>query len=274
MKFADLHVHTVFSDGTYTPEELIPESVTAGIAAIGVVDHDSVSGIPRCIQAAKAQDIEVLPGIELTAEYEGKEIHILGYLLDYQNRNLSEKLEVLQNRRIERVYNIINKLRDLGLDIEAEEVFEVAKEGTVGRLHIARAMFAKGLVGSVFEAFKMYIGDRCPAFALGFRFSPAEAIKLIREAGGIPILAHPYTLGRDELIPEFIGYGLMGLEAYYCEHSQGMVNFYLRMAEEHNLLVTGGSDFHGSAKPDVKIGSIKVPYELVERLKEAKVKAG
>ncbi len=273
MKFADLHLHTVFSDGTYTPEEIISQSINAGLTAVGIVDHDTVSGILPCIQAAKAEDIEVLPGIELSAEYDGREIHILAYLLDYQDRNLLEKLDILKNRRIERVYKITGKLKDLGLNLDPKEVFDLAKEGTVGRLHVARAMVAKGLVGSVFEAFQKYIGDKCPAFVLGFKLSPEEAIKLIKEAGGIPVLAHPHTLHNDGLIIQFVGYGLMGLEVYYSEHSQGMVNFYLRMAKEYNLLVTGGSDFHGLAKPEVKIGSIKVPYELVERLKEAKAKS-
>lgn len=273
MKFADLHLHTIFSDGTYTPEDIVSGSIAAGISAVGVVDHDTVAGILPCIRAAEARDIEILPGIELSAEYDGKEVHILGYLLDYQNEKLLGKLGTLKERRIERVYKITGKLKELGLDVEAEDVFEIAKGGTVGRLHIARVMAAKGLVGSVFDAFKMYIGDNCPAFVLGFKFSPVEAIKLIKGAGGIPILAHPYTLHNDDLIPIFVDYGLMGLEAHYSEHSQGMVNFYLRMAKEYKLLVTGGSDFHGVAKPEVKIGSIKVPYELVEKLKDAKAKS-
>ena len=127
-----------------------------------------------------------------------------------------------------------------------------------------------GLVGSIAEAFRRYIGDKCPAYVCNFRFSPSEAIKLIRDVGGIPVLAHPYTLNRDELIPEFVDCGLMGLEVYYSEHTQGMINLYLALAKEYNLLVTGGSDCHGNAKPEVKIGSVKIPYELVEKLKEAK----
>lgn len=272
MKFADLHLHTIFSDGTYAPEEIVSQSSKAGIAAVAVVDHDTVGGLPSGIAAAKGRDVEVLPGIELSAEYEGGEIHILGYLLDYQNSALLEKLAILKNRRVERVYKIIDKLKDSGLKMEPQDVFDIAKGGTVGRLHIARAMLQKGLVGSVFEAFQKYIGDKGPAFVLGFRFSPQEAIETIKEAQGIPVLAHPYTLRSDELIPGFIDYGLMGLEVYYSEHSQGMVNFYLNLAKEHNLLVTGGSDFHGAAKPEVRIGSVKVPYELVEKLKEAKAR--
>jgi predicted metal-dependent phosphoesterase TrpH len=130
-------------------------------------------------------------------------------------------------------------------------------------------MVAEGKVNSTSQAFQKYIGDRCPAYVLGFKFSPAEAIKLIKDAGGIPVLAHPYTI-KDDLIFKFIDFGLMGLEAYYPGHSQSMINFYKNLAGEHNLLVTGGSDFHGDAKPEIKIGCMKIPYELVEKLKQAK----
>ncbi|MCX5703060.1 MAG: hypothetical protein NT066_00960, partial [Candidatus Omnitrophica bacterium] len=141
-----------------------------------------------------------------------------------------------------------------------------------GRLHIAKALVREGKVDSIFEAFRKYLGDKGPAFCLGFRFSPAEAIKLIKASGGIPVLAHPYVLHDDDLILKFIDYGLMGLEVYYPEHSQSMINFYLNLAKAHDLLVTGGSDFHGDGKPEVKLGCMKVPYALVEKLKAAKEK--
>lgn len=270
MKFADLHLHTIFSDSTYTPQELISESAKCALSAIAVVDHDSVEGIEPITEIAKTENIEVLPGIELTAEDGGLEIHILGYLIDYKNAPLIEKLETLRKNRIERIYKIVDKLKSMGITLKPNTVFDIAKQGTVGRLHIARALVKEGMVDSIFEAFKKYIGDKCPAYVLGFRFSPKEAIKLIKDAGGIPVLAHPYTLNNDGLIAEFIGYGLMGLEVYYPGHSQSMINFYLNLARSNNLLVTGGSDCHGNAKPEVMIGSIKIPYELVEKLKEAK----
>jgi len=183
---------------------------------------------------------------------------------------LREKLDFLKKIRIERIYKILAKLKDMAVTLRAESVFDLAKKGTVGRLHIARAMVKEGLVSSIREAFQKYIGDKCPAFILGFRLTPCEAIKLIREAGGIPVLAHPYSINRDDLIPNFVDDGLMGLEVYYPEHSQSMINFYLSLTKKYNLLVTGGSDCHGQAKPEVKIGSVKIPYELVEKLKAAK----
>ncbi len=270
MKFADLHLHTLFSDGTYTPEELITEAGRVGLSAISVADHDTVEGIELSIEAGRSKGIEVLPGIELTAEYENSEIHILGYLFDYENKELINKLEFLKNNRIKRVYKMLDKLKEMGVDLEAEAVFEIAQKGTVGRLHIARAMLKKGIVNSVFEPFHKYIGDKGPAYVAGFRFDPSEAIALIKKSGGIPVLAHPYLLKKDELIPQFVEYGLMGLEAYYPEHTPEMIKRYVGIAKKYNILVTGGSDCHGKAKPEVKIGSMNIPYELVEKLKEAK----
>ncbi|MCX5695569.1 MAG: PHP domain-containing protein [Candidatus Omnitrophica bacterium] len=270
MKSADLHLHTIFSDGTYTPEELVTAALKAGLAAIALVDHDTVSGVQPTIEAAKDSGIEVLPGVELSAEYNNQEIHILGYLVDFKKKFLLDKLEILKANRIERVHKIIKKLNGLGIGLEAQKVFALAGKGTVGRLHIGRALVKEGFCGSLFEVFQKYIGDNGPAYVCGFRFSPQEAIKFIKDSGGIPVLAHPYTLNNDELILEFVKSGLMGLEVYYPEHSQGTVNFYLDMAKKNGLLVTGGSDCHGKAKPEVRIGSLKVSYELVEKLKEAK----
>jgi hypothetical protein len=272
MKFADLHLHTLFSDSTYTPEELVKETKKAGLSCIALTDHDTAAGIEPTQEAARGKDIELLPGVELTSEYDGLEIHILGYLINYRDKELIERLDFLKKNRVERAYKILDKLKNIGMELNPEEVFAIAKLGTVGRLHIARAMLKKGFVGSISEAFYKYIGDKCPAYICGFKLSPSEAIKLIREADGIPVLAHPYSMNRNELIPEFVAEGLMGLEVYYPEHTQSMVNFYLNLAQKYNLLVTGGSDCHGSAKPEVKIGSVKLPYDLVEKLKLAKEK--
>lgn len=271
MRFADLHLHTLFSDGTYTPNKLIGEAERVGLSCIAVVDHDTVSGIDSTIEAASVErDIEVLAGVELTAEYEGLEVHILGYLIDHRHKGLTEKLEFLQKNRIERIYKIVDKLKDIGINLKPDIVFGIAKQGTVGRLHVARAMVKEGIVTSTAEAFAKYIGDNCPGYVLGFRLSPYEAINLIKETGGIPVLAHPYTLNKNNLISELIAHGIMGLEVYYPEHSQAMVERYLNLTKKYNLLVTGGSDCHGDAKPVAKIGSVKLPYDLVEKLKVAK----
>lgn len=270
MKFADLHLHTIFSDGTYTPEELIAAAKKSGLDCIAVVDHDTVDGIAPTLEAAKPFAIEVIPGIELTAEYEGLEIHILGYLIDFESTNLKEKVKVLVRHRIERIYKIAEKLKDVGVNIDAQDVLDLAGGGSISRLHLARVIVAKGYASTISETFRRYIGDQCPAYVGGFRLTPYEAIKLILDAKGIPVLAHPYMLNRDELIPEFAEHGLKGLEVFYPEHSQNKTTYYKSIAQKYNLLLTGGSDCHGKAKPEVKIGSMKIPYELVERLKEEK----
>ena len=270
MKSADLHLHSLFSDGTYTPVKLVTESKRMGLEAVSLVDHDTVEGIEPALETARTKNIELLPGIELSAEYKGKEVHILGYLIDYKSKRLKGRLAALKKNRIERVYKIIRRLKGIGISLDPERVFSVAGCGTVGRLHVANALVKEGKVSSVFEAFRKYLGDGRPAFCLGFKLSVQEAIKLIKGTGGIPVLAHPYTLGNGDLILKFIGYGIRGLEIYYPQHSQSKINCYLSLAKSRGLLVTGGSDFHGDAKPEVKLGSFKIPYKLVEELKEAK----
>ncbi len=270
MKFADLHLHTLFSDGTYSPAELIRQAERVGLSALAVVDHDTVEGIPLLIEHAQSCGIEVLPGIELTAQYERLEVHILGYLFDYENQALLQQLEALRKIRVERVYKIAEKLRGIGVPLDPAVVFSLSGNGTVGRLHVARALVKEKLVSCIEQAFKKYIGDRSPAYVSGFKLSPQEAVALIKEAGGIPVLAHPYTITNDDVLLKIITCGIMGLEVHYPEHSQAMVNFYLRLAQQYRLLVTGGSDCHGNAKSEVRIGSMKIPYDLVEKLKQAK----
>ncbi len=269
MKFADLHTHTLASDGSFTPEELVNEAVKRDLAAISVNDHDTVAGIGPALKAGEELGVEVIPGIELTAEHEGAEIHVLGYFIDPENAALAEKLASLKEYRVRRIYKMAEKLNGLGVKLKPEDVFELSQGGTVGRLHVAMAMVRKRLVGSLGEAFQRFIGDRGPAYVAGFRLSPQEAIGLISGAGGIAVLAHPYLLQRDDLIPLFIADGIRGIEVYYPEHSQGQVNYYLELAQKNGLLVTGGSDFHGKGKPDIKLGLVKIPYELVEKLKAA-----
>lgn len=270
MKYADLHAHTSESDGTYTPVQLVKEALKRSLSAVAIVDHDTVNAIPLALKAAEETSLEVVPGIELTSQYENQEIHILGYFLDYQDKGLLDKLKPVRQARIRRVHEMIKNLKGLGIELEPQTVFDISGSGTVGRMHIARALVKDGWVSSTAEAFRKYIGDQSPAYVLGFRFSPEEAIKIIRNAGGVAVLAHPYILRNDEWIGEFAASGLQGLEAYYPEHSQSQVNYYLELAKKLNLVVTGGSDFHGSAKPDIKLGSIKIPLELVEKLRSAK----
>lgn len=267
MRFADLHLHTIFSDSTYTPKELVNDACKSGLSCISVVDHDCIDGIMPTIREAKGRDLEVIPGIEISAQYQDTEIHFLGYFIDYKNKEFIKKLLFLKNNRIERVYKMLDKLSKMGVSLNPNSVFKLAEKGTVGRLHVARAMVSEGFIKTSAEAFKKYIGEKCPAYVCGFRFTPQEAIKVIRDAEGIAVLAHPYILGDQRLIFKFIGYGLRGIEVYYPEHTKNMVNTYLNIARDCDLLVTGGSDCHGKAKREIRIGSVKIPYALVERLK-------
>ncbi|MFA6349547.1 MAG: PHP domain-containing protein, partial [Candidatus Omnitrophota bacterium] len=242
------------------------------LSAISIVDHDTVAAIRPAIDEAKEFDIEIIPGIELTADHNGREVHVLGYLIDHANRNFKEKLDFLKQNRIERIHKITDKLKEIGIILSPEKIFALASFGTVGRLHVARAMVKEKIVSNTKEAFRRFIGVNGPGYVSGFKLTVRQAIDLIKSVKGIPVLAHPFTLYDDQLIPELIGYGIMGLEVYYTEHSQSMINAYLRMAKEYGLLVTGGSDCHGDAKPKIKIGSIKIPYALVEALKAAQSK--
>lgn len=271
MQFADLHLHTVFSDSTYTPEELLLLSKEVGLSCISIVDHDTIDGIEPALEISKEIGIEVLAGIELTAQYADSEVHILGYLIDYQDQHLKQRLESLKVDRRIRIYKMIEKLKDMGINLDAESVFALAKQGAVGRMHLAMAMKNYGFVDSIGEAFKNYIGDKSPAYVLGFKLSPKEAIDLILQAKGIPVLAHPYSISPQELIFKFIDLGLKGIEVYYPEHTNSMIENYLGIAQKYNLLVTGGSDCHGLNKPEIKLGAVKIPYKLVQELKNFKI---
>lgn len=266
-KTADLHIHSVFSDGTSSPEQLAELAGRAQVSCLAVVDHDTVEAIGPVGECCAVRGIEVIPGIELTAEYRGLEVHILGYLFDPREPGLRRCLEELREFRVQRVHRIVDRLRQMNVALDAQAVFQVAGAGTVSRLHVARAMVARGVAGSVWEAFDKYIGDNAPAHVLGFKLTPAEATRLIRDAGGVAVLAHPYTLRREALIPDLLDQGIQGLEVYYPEHGAEMTARYEQLCRSRGLVMTGGSDFHGAAKPDVKLGCKRIPYELVEALR-------
>lgn len=269
MKFADLHLHTNFSDGTFTPHELVEEAKRAQLSCIGLTDHDSVSGVEPVIKEA-GSDLEVIPGVELTAEVNTNEIHILGYFIDVRSEALERELVKIRKRRISRVHEMIDKLKEHGIQLDAQEVFAIAGEGSVSRLHIARVMLTRGIISNIPEAFSRFIGNKGCAYVGRFSLTAEDAIKIIIDAGGISVLAHPHSLRCDELIPSFVKAGLRGLEAYYPEHSQAVRRYYEEVAQKYGLLVTGGSDCHGMAKPGISVGCIRIPYDIVEALKKEK----
>ena len=268
MKYADLHVHTFYSDSSFSPAEVVSCAREKGLSAIAICDHDSVDGIGPSIEAASPVDIEIIPGIELTVEKPDAEIHVLGYFIDWKADWLRERLKEVQAQRVERVYRMVEKLKENGFRMEAEDVLKLAGKGTVGRLHVAQAMLKTGRAKSFREVFEKYIGFSKPCYVSSVRFSAQGAMDLILDSGGVPVLAHPDTMGRDEYIPELVSCGLRGIEVYHSDHRNSAVRHYEELAAQHKLLMTGGSDCHGLGKGRVLLGEVRIPYELVDRLKE------
>jgi predicted metal-dependent phosphoesterase TrpH len=272
----DLHTHTLHSDGSSSPQELVRLAVEAGARAVAITDHDTVAGLAEGYDAARALGIEFIRGVEISAEYSPGTMHILGYYIDAESKVLSSSLDELRDGRDKRNPEIARRLQALGLDIDYEEVRQIAGNEVVGRPHFARVMQEKGYVESIQDAFNRYLGKGAAAYVEKKRLSPAQSIDLIHQAGGVAVLAHPYQLNldadeTDRLIGELAGLGLDGVEAIYSRHSDAQRNLYSEMAARRGLLITGGSDYHGTYKPDISIvrglGDLRVPYSLLKELK-------
>ncbi|MEI6168444.1 MAG: PHP domain-containing protein [bacterium] len=271
----DLHVHSTFSDGSMTPEELVELAAKSGITAMALTDHDGMMGIDRFMAACQQHGLRGIPGVEISIEHSGGTLHMLGYFMDPHNPRLLEALARLRRGREERNQFILERLAALGMPLAWEDVASLAKEDVVGRPHFAQAMITKGYVKKKDEAFDHYLGKGKPAYVERDRFTVEESIELIRGAGGVPILAHPYTLnmGRRrlrEFLAELAAKGLQGIEAYYSEHSHEQHRFCLNMARDLGWVVTGGSDFHGAMNPHIRLGlgfgALDIPDELVDLL--------
>jgi len=264
---ADLHVHTTYSDGMFSPEKVVEKAVQLGLKVIAVTDHDCVGGIAPTMRAAKGTGVEVVPGVEISAAKGEKEIHILGYFMDHKNRRLLETFERLRRNRERRMRKMVRLLSGKGIDIPAEDALAMAEKGTVGRLHLARLMLERNAVRDLNEAFDRYIGDGKPCHVKHERLDYRKAIDLIKKAGGVPVLAHPATMGGDEDIPDLVEAGLRGLEVYHTKHRPSANDRYLKIAEKMGLLVTGGSDCHGMGPGKILIGKVRVGYDVVEALR-------
>jgi len=267
MKFADLHLHTLFSDGTFTPEELVLNAQKQGLACIALTDHDTVEGCARAGAAAAPVKMEFIPGAELTAEHEDIEVHVLGYFLDTQNPVLLAKLARFQADRQNRIHEMCAALNKHGVPLKAEAVFALANCQSPGRPHVARAMVKEKLIGNLDEAFERYLKKGRVAWVPKTKMSALESVQLIHQAGGLAVMAHPGLNRTDEIIPALVDAGLDGIECFHTKHSTVMAERYLEIAEKHHLLVTGGSDCHGFSKKAPLIGTVKLPYDHVERMK-------
>ncbi len=268
MKFADLHLHTNFSDGTFTPEELVLQAQKCGLACIALTDHDSVEGCLRAAAACAAVNMEFITGTELTAEHDDTELHVLGYFLDTQNKKLLEEITKFQVVRQSRIHEMVARINDLGMPLQAESVFALANCKSPGRPHVARAMVKAGLVRNLDEAFELFLKKGRAAWVPKSKISALEAIELVHQAGGLAVMAHPGLNRTDNVIPDLVAAGMDGIECFHTKHSTAMSERYLEIADKYKLLVTGGSDCHGFSKGKPLIGTVRLPYEHVQKMKE------
>ena len=277
----DLHIHSTASDGTLTPLEILSLAETLHLGAISLTDHDALDGNRDILKKGVPDSIGFLTGVEISALPPSLfpvfgSFHILGYGINIEDYALNQTLITLQNARKNRNPQIIQKLNALGIKIDLNQVKQFSGKCQLGRPHIARYLVYKGFASSIDEVFDKYLGKGKSAYVEKFRISCQEAINLILNAGGLPVLAHPYLLklGKgfdfEELIGELKSMGLKGIEIYYPEHPLESVRFYANIAREYNLFITGGSDFHGDIKPEIKLGSglgdLFVPYEIYENI--------
>jgi predicted metal-dependent phosphoesterase TrpH len=270
MKFADLHLHTFFSDGTFTPEELVERARTIGFAAIALTDHDTVEGCDQAAAACAAVNMEFISGTELTAEHDDTEVHILAYFVDTQNKVLLTRIAEFQSVRQNRIHEMVAALNKLGIPLKAESVFALANCKSPGRPHVARALVKEKLIGNLDEAFERYLKKGRSAWVPKTKMSALESMELIHQAGGLAVMAHPGLNRTDEIIPDLVAAGLDGIECFHTKHSTAMVERYLGIADKYHLLVTGGSDCHGFSKVKPLIGTVKLPYDHVVKMKTAK----
>ncbi|BDQ37844.1 phosphatase [Pseudodesulfovibrio nedwellii] len=274
----DLHSHSTASDGTLSPTELIKLAKESGLDAIAITDHDTFQGVPEALAAGEKYGIEVIPGAELSLESpEGTGwIHVVALWLPENAIELQEAFDWVQEGRKTRNQEIVEKLRTLGINITYEGVAARAK-GTIGRPHFAQELMALGVVSSIDEAFKVWIGDNGRAYIPKRKLTPEQAFPILNKIGATSILAHPFALGlnlkdTEKVVKDLMEFGLDGIEVYYTEHSDAEVKAYKEMAERLGLLLSGGSDFHGSVKPKIRLGKGKgglhVPTELLEKMKK------
>ena len=268
MKSADLHMHSTFSDGDWTPEKLVKSGRRVGLAAIALTDHDSVDGLKQAALFGAMHGIEIIPGVEISAFDEGVDLHILGYGFDPDHVELRAMLLRSQEARLTRAARMVEKLNQLGAPLRLEHVLSKAEEGVVGRPHVAQALLDAGHVRSIREAFEVYLGDGKPACVEKIRVTAKDAIGLVHRAGGIAVAAHPGTYGGISYLESLLQDEIDGVEVLHSLHDPSSVRELEDFARAHDLVTTGGSDFHGPRTGYAEIGSVRIPYEWVERLRE------
>jgi predicted metal-dependent phosphoesterase TrpH len=270
--YIDLHTHSTASDGIYAPTELVTRAKAIGLRVLALTDHDTTGGIDEAARAAAKLDIDFIPGIEINTDVSGGEVHVLGYFPEYSRPAFQAILNVLRDARERRGQRMVELLNEHGINISWERVRQIA-QGAVGRPHVAKALLEAGYVQTIGEAFDKYIGTGLFAYVPRYKLTPEDAVRLIASANGLPVMAHPADLpGLDELrnwLPGLRAAGMVGLETYYGPYSEEQEQALLALANEYDLIPTGGTDFHGPGIHPTPLGGRFVPYEAVERLKAA-----
>lgn len=262
----DLHMHSNASDGTFTPDEVARMAAGNGVEVFSLTDHDTLDGIPSAAACANRFGIRLITGVELSVSEEGMDVHLLAYGFDESDPALAAAVSRYRDGRRERARKILSRLKGLGIRIAFEEVEEIASGGALGRPHVAEALLRAGHVETFNEAFQRYLGHHGPAYVPKPRVTLEEATSIVRDAGGVTILAHPGTLNRDHLIPAWARRGLDGIEVWHSKHDPVAIDRYRGYAHLHGLLMTGGSDYHGERTPGVVIGGVPVPDEILAPL--------
>lgn len=266
---ADLHAHTTASDGTVTPAGLVALALDQGIDILAVCDHDSVEGLPEAFTAAEGTSLLLVPAVELSAVSDARDVHVLGYFIDWSDPQLLAHLADLRDARQRRAVAIVEALTAAGYDLTLDDVLALSDGGAVGRSHVARALVRRGHAESVADAFHRLLGHGMPFYVPKDVRSPEEVISVIRSAGGLPVLAHPAVSGIEDLIPHLRDVGLAGIEAHHADHTPEQRERLALLADELGLLATGGTDYHGPHAPNPQLGSVTVPAEDIERLLRA-----
>lgn len=265
----DLHMHSSFSDGIYSPEELVRMAREAGLAAVSITDHDSVNGIDEAFETGLSEGIEVISGIELSAMCGDREVHILGYFIDHNDEELREYLKFFRAQRLKRAREMVRRLNDLKIPVAIEPIIDNAAERSIGRPHIAAAVLQTGAVNSYLEVFHKYIGFGCPAFVEKYRLDVKDAVNMIAKAGGLSFIAHPSDAMRDTVLAEILQAGVDGIETIHPAMNVQKTKYFRSIAQEYYLLESGGSDFHGGKRGDEShIGRYGVPLENIDAMRK------
>ena len=270
MADVDLHLHTTVSDGRLTPAQLVPLLAQRGLKVVAITDHDITDGLEPAWQAARAYpQMTILPGVELSTDIPGSEIHILGLGIDYQDARFQAKLEEFRDSRVGRARDMVRRLSELGMPLDWDSVREIAGEGAIGRPHIAQAMGEKGYVGLQKEAFDKYIGRNGPAYVERDKQPPEDAVRLVTQVGGVPILAHPtYIENLDQVLDGLVAAGLKGMEVHYAEYDSKTIAGLADVAARYGLIPCGGSDYHAFGTPGERLpGETGPPMEVADQIR-------